>query len=118
MKSAGEYHDRAMELADRALAARREGNSEQSVAWFREALTFEQRAAELVAPDLTEEPTRSVLHRSAAALAIECGELREAERLIAVALTGQPPDEIADELRDLWQRVCIGLRRAPVATAG
>ena len=38
--------------------------------------------------------------------------------LIAVALTGHPPDEIAEELRDLWQRVCSGLRRAPMATAG
>src|SRR5205809_161203 len=109
MKSAGEYHDRAMELADRALAARRQRDSEQASAWFREALTLEQRAAGLVAPDLALEPTRSVLHRSAAALAIECGELREAERLIAAALAGYPPDEIAEELRDLWQRVCRGL---------
>jgi hypothetical protein len=118
MKSAGEYHDQAMESADRALAARRQGDSDQAVTWFRVALDYEQRAAELVAPDLTAEPTRSVLHRSAAALAMECGELREAERLIAIALTGDPPDEIADELRDLWQQVCRKLRRAPVAAAG
>jgi hypothetical protein len=118
MKSAGEYHDLSMERADRALAARRQGNSAQAATWFREALTFEQQAAELVAPDLALEPTRSVLHRSAAALAIECGELREAERLIARALTGNPPDEIADELRELWQRVCRDLRPASPVTAG
>jgi hypothetical protein len=118
MKSTGEYHDLAMESADRAMAARRQGADEQAKAWFREALDYERHAAEIVAPDPTLEPTRSVLHRSAAALAIECGELREAERLIARALAGNPPDEIADELRELWQTVYRDLRGAAVATAG
>jgi hypothetical protein len=36
---------------------------------------------------------------------LECGDLREAERLIAVALSGDPPDEIAEELRDLLDMV-------------
>ena len=51
------------------------------------------------------EPTRSVLHRSAASLALECDEIREAERLIGRALSGNPPDEIAEELRDLLEDV-------------
>jgi len=59
----------------------------------------------LAAPDLALEPTRSVLHRSAAALAWQCGEYREAERLITTALSGAPPEVIADELRDLLLRV-------------
>jgi hypothetical protein len=42
-----------------------------------------------------------VLHRSAASLAVECFQLREAERLIGRALAGNPPPDIADELRDL-----------------
>jgi hypothetical protein len=54
-----------------------------------------------VADQFNLEPTRSVLHRSAAALALECSELREAERLIGRALAGNPPEEIANELRDL-----------------
>ena len=41
------------------------------------------------------EPIRSVLHRSAAMLAVECSQLREAERLIGRALSGNPPDDIA-----------------------
>jgi hypothetical protein len=74
-------------------------------------LAFEQErsAADLVADRLDFEPTRwplagrrpSVLHRSAAALAVECAQLREAERLIGRALAGNPPSDIADELRDL-----------------
>ena len=32
----------------------------------------------------------------------------EAERLIAAALSGDPPDEIAEELRDLLEQVYFG----------
>jgi hypothetical protein len=34
-------------------------------------------------------------------LVIDCGELQAAERLITMALAGDPPDEIALELKDL-----------------
>jgi hypothetical protein len=117
MRSVGEFHQHAMEMADRALEARRSGDEQQAQARFCEALASERRAAEMVAPDLTAEPTRAVLHRSAAALAAECGEAREAERLIAIALTGNPREEVAEELRDLWQQVCRSLRKLPAAAA-
>jgi hypothetical protein len=118
MSSVGELHQNAMESADRALEARRLGDEEQAKACFREAFAYERRAAEMVASDVTAEPTRSVLHRSAASLAVECGEAREAERLIAIALSGDPPEEIASELRDLWQDVCLDLRRVAAAASG
>ena len=51
------------------------------------------------------EPSRSILHRSAATLAIDCGELKAAERLIATALSGNPPEEIAEELKDLFIQI-------------
>jgi hypothetical protein len=57
--------------------------------------------ADLVANQLDLELTHAALHRSAAVLALECSELREAECLIGRALAGNPPDGIADELRDL-----------------
>ena len=38
-------------------------------------------------------------------LSIECGELRAAERLIATALSGSPPPEIAEELKDLFIQI-------------
>jgi hypothetical protein len=115
MSSVANDHDRAMELADRALESRRQGDEERARSYFREALAFERRAAEAVASDLAAEPTRSVLHRSAAALAAQCGEAREAERLIAIALSGNPPEEIAQELRDLWQQVCHDLQKPSLA---
>jgi hypothetical protein len=118
MKSMSEQHQLAMERADQALEARRRGDEGAARAFFREAFLHERTAAQIIAPDLTAEPTRSVLHRSAASLAVECGEAREAERLIAIALSGDPPAEIAAELRELWQAVCHDLSRVPVAAAG
>jgi hypothetical protein len=111
MKTTNDFHERAMEIADLALEARRRGDGEQAEAYFHEAFLYERQAAERVAPDLQAEPTRSVLHRSAASLAAQSGEFREAERLIAVALAGNPPEEIAEELRDLLQEVYRNFRK-------
>jgi len=94
-----------MELVDQAFLARLRGDTGRANDLVREAFDKERNAAVLVANDLKLEPTRSVLHRSAASLAMECGEIREAERLIGLALSGNPPDEIAGELRDLLHQV-------------
>src|ERR1041385_4368016 len=107
-------HRHAMELADEGDIAKRNGETERAKILYGEALEYERRAAEAVSMKLDLEPTRSVLHRSAASLALECGELREAERLIAVALSGNPPEEIAEELRDLLQLVYQSFRKTPV----
>lgn len=98
-------HQHAMDLAEEAAIARLRGASEQAEQLTRQAFEQETRAAALVANILDAEPTRSVLHRSAASLAIECGELQAAERLIATALTGNPPPEIAEELKDLFIQI-------------
>ena len=100
-----EKHHQAMEYTDEAFQARRNGDNEQAQAFFRQAFLCEREADELVSSHTDAEPTRSVLHRSAATLALDCGEFREAERLIAIALAGNPPDEIAEELRELLEQV-------------
>jgi len=94
-----------MELASQAILAGKAGQRTDARILFREAFELERRAALLVAPDESLEPTRSVLLRSAASLALDCDDPREAERLIALALSGKPPEEIADELRDLYETV-------------
>lgn len=105
MQEVEKLHREAMELADAADAAKREGLSADATRLNRQAFKKEQRAAELVAENDDLEPTRSVLHRSAASLALACGELAHAEVLITRALSKQPPPEIAEELRDLWSDV-------------
>src|SRR5581483_5712263 len=95
-----------MQLVDQALFARLHQDATADPArLFRLAFEAEREAASLVAQQLDLEPTRSVLLRSAASLALECGEVREAERLIATALSGNAPEAISEELRDLLEQV-------------
>jgi hypothetical protein len=105
MQQMKDLHHEAMALVDEADDLRRNGNAEASLERLRRAFDRERQAADLSAPDLALEPTRSILHRSAATLAWRCGEYREAERLITTALSGNPPGDIADELRDLLMTV-------------
>src|SRR6266404_76942 len=105
MSALRDFHEQAMELADLAFMARVKGNASEAAELFCKAFEHERRAAELLSNDLNAEPTRSVLHRSAAALALDCAEYRAAEKLVATALSGDPPEEIADELRDLLEQV-------------
>jgi hypothetical protein len=111
MKHSQDLHHKAMRLADEAEAARRQGNVQVAQERLRQAFDHERQAADLVSRDFSLEPTRSVLHRSAASLALECGALRDAERLIAAALSGEPPPEIAEELRDLLEHVYFGAKK-------
>jgi hypothetical protein len=101
MNSIRELHKKAMDLADLALAAKYQSDLESFEKLSTEAYNYELQAAESVRNDLSAEPTRSVLYRSAASLAIDCKRFPEAVRLIEIALGGNPPHDIAEELRDL-----------------
>jgi hypothetical protein len=94
-----------MESTDLALAAQRAGDPQKGQSLLRAAYELESQAARLAAQRNDSEPTRSILHRSAASLALDCGLNREAERLICEALRENPPDSIANELRDLLEQV-------------
>lgn len=109
MSKVQELHQQAMDLAEQADLKKLRGDTTQAKEILRQALTLEAEAAQLIAEDMTAEPTRSVLHRSAATLAINCGELQMAEKLIAVAIAGTPPLDIAEELKDLF--IQINLRK-------
>jgi hypothetical protein len=96
-----EAHNQAMVLAEQAFAARRRDDQASATQLARRAFILEKQVAE----QSQTEPSRSVLHRSAATLALDCGEYREAERLIAAALAGDPPGPIANELREVLDAV-------------
>ena len=98
-------HRKAMKIAHDAVVARQQADTDTAERLYTEAFALEREVALSLKDDLEVEPTRSVLLRSAASLALECGETREAERLVAVALSGDPPEEIAEELRELLDRV-------------
>jgi len=102
-----ELHKQAMDLAEMAQVAKLRSNLDLASQLSRQAFEKERLATELIANDLAAEPTRSILYRSAATLAIDCGEIHSAEHLIAVALSGNPPNEIAEELKDLFVQINI-----------
>ena len=107
MQTIEAVHSHAMEYVDKAQAAKGRGDSAAMNQNFMEAFRLEKQAAEAMIPYLDVEPTRSILLRSAAALALECQRDEEAERLACLGLSGKPPLEIRAELRDvlmkMWQ---------------
>jgi hypothetical protein len=100
-----DLHEQAMTLAEAAVIARTEGDEAASSERFMEALDLAREAAARIASRVDEEPMRAVLHRSAASLALNCEEYRQAEKLLAVGLAGEPPPEIAEEMRDLLEQI-------------
>jgi hypothetical protein len=93
------FHRAAMEAYDHYELARRDGRRAEAIRRLLEALSSEVRAATRVPIGL--EPTRSVLFRSAACIALEAGHAALARRLVARGLEGDPPAEIKHELLEL-----------------
>lgn len=108
MSNVRELHDRAMQLAHLAMIARHNQEWERAEALAREASAFETHAAELIPEDQASEPTRSILYRSAASLAYQCKEFSVAQRLIAKGLSGFPPPQVEQELKDLYEIILDG----------
>lgn len=104
MTRTADLHRQAMALADRAMVEAIKGNRDAALGFYRDAFVLEREAANEALSAKLGEPTVSVLHRSAATLALDAREEREAERLVATALALSPPDDIADELRDLLEQ--------------
>lgn len=102
-----QLHEKAMALAEQAFI-KRFTNDSNAINLFKEAFELERQAALIAYKENVSEPSRSVLLQSASSLAINCNEFREAEKLIACALSGEPPYEIAEELRNLLEEVNFG----------
>lgn len=104
MSQVRELHEKAMRLARLALVAREHGDIDQAEELARQALDFEASAADLIVYSEASEPTRSILYRSAASLAIQCKEFGLAIKLVAKGLSGYPPKEIELELKGLYEQ--------------
>ena len=105
MSEINDLHNRAMDLVEFSLIERLGGNEEREASLARQALELELKAIDKLEEPV--EPTFSVLHRSAGTLALRCREYRLAEQLAARALAGDPPIEIAEELRDLMEQATL-----------
>lgn len=109
MSSVKELHRQAMRLAEKAFIARNMGDYKTAEEIAREAFVLEAKAAEQIPVDIGNEPTRSILYRSAASLAYQGGKLYEAQRLAAQGLAGYPPSQIAQELKGLLDQITFEL---------
>jgi hypothetical protein len=100
-----ELHTKAIEIADIAFIKKFNGLLDEAKTLFFEAYELEKEAAYLSKTENIGEPTISVLFKSAASLALNCDQFNEAEKLICIALYGEPPFEIAEELRNLLEEL-------------
>jgi Zn-dependent peptidase ImmA (M78 family) len=96
-----------MEMFESALVARHDENETLVLKFLTEALKFESAAADSVADDHSLEPTRSVLHRSAASIALQMFDMNTARRYVEVGLEGEPPEEIREELQTLSEQITV-----------
>ncbi len=103
--SVKELHRESMRFIDLALLARFDNAIDKVKENYLKAFELEKKAFLLFSQVSNQEPTRSILIRSAANLAILSEQFREAEKLIAIGLAGDISEEIANEFRDLFQNV-------------
>ena len=90
-----------MDLAEEVYIAQRKKDTKTAEKWAKKSFELEKKAAMLLVNDYNMEPTRSVLFKGAASLAINAKLYREAEQMIGFALSGNPPIEINEELKNL-----------------
>ena len=102
------FHKEAMEYTDESFIARGLNERAEYLRLTRIAYEKEKEAANLLF-DEDVEPTRSILHRSAATLAFRCELYPEAKRLVHRALSGNPPADIEHELNDLLGKVKLAV---------
>ena len=103
MSSIREYHNLAMEFADLGFSNRFRGDLQLALEYFAQALDFELAAIDQLGQ--SDDLAWSLLHRSAATLALDCRRFRDAEQITARALAGDPHPDIAEELRDLLEQI-------------
>lgn len=100
-----ELHRLAMSVAEKADHLKREGSKSEAINLYIDAFEKEREAAFGALSSGAEQPTPAILLKSAAYLALDAGLVRECEKLICIALSSDIPDEIADELRNLYEDV-------------
>ena len=105
MENLREIHNEAMNLAEFGDMKKIDGNIKEASKLYKKAYILEKEAATIALKFHLGEPTISILLKSAASLAMRCKLNRHAEKLIRLALSGEPPTDIADELRNMLNKV-------------
>jgi hypothetical protein len=96
-----------MELFEAAVVARHAEDEGRMRSLLSDALKLECEAADSVADDYALEPTRSLLHRSAASIALKNFDTKTAKRYAEAGLKGNAPSEIKSELQILSEQIAV-----------
>jgi len=107
------HHRLAMEHADEAEQTDDRSRKRSALV---NAMFEEAEAANLLPVSAESEPTRSVLYRSAAEIALSISLPKSCEHLANEGLSGSPPPEIAAELQDVLRR-CEESKPTPPPTS-
>ncbi len=100
-----DIHNKAIEYADLAFINKFNGRFNEALDLFSQAFRLEKEAALQAQKENIGEPTITILLKSAASLAMNADNFIESEKLICLALYGNPPGEIAEELRNLLEEL-------------
>ena len=110
MTTAREKHEEAMRLVDDSNRAKARGDETGYQESLHVALDLEIAAIECLSNQ--HGLAWSILHRSAATIALDCKEYRLSEKLASKALSGDAHPEIINELRDVWQQAYYHLHQS------
>ncbi len=102
MKSIDSIHIKAMEIAQQAFLAQKNGNENEFITLSKEAFLLEKQAAMILRDKYDTEPNRTILFKSAAFLAFDAKEYNECKNMIVYALLGSPDNETKEELTELF----------------
>jgi len=107
MSDVRKFHQLAMELLQKSIVARHNGDSELCRNLCEQAYGFEIQSADLIAntADVDNEPTRSILYRSSASLAYQAGKFDFAKEAINKCLAGNPSEAIKHEIALLLEEM-------------
>ena len=85
MKEIEALHNQAMDLAEKAIILKIRKKIDESIDVFTKAFLLEKEAAMLLKDSYEFEPSRSIMYRSAASLALNARLFRDAEKMIALS---------------------------------
>ena len=114
MENPKELHRAAMRYSQEAYMALENGDNEQAFSLYEQAFSLEKQAAHHFILALDKEPTRSVMFRSAAALAMKCKKYEESKKMVYFGLAGNPPKDIAEELMEVYEQVHQEMKLAEI----
>ena len=103
--NAMETHIKASLLSQEAFMCIVHGKEAEAIPLYEQAFELEREAALSLLDREDVEPTRSVLFRSAAALAKNCHRYRDSEKMIGHGLAGNPPDYVAEQMREIYDDI-------------